>query len=112
MVLVKSVKPMIDGWLFITFDNKEQKIVDIKPLMKGVLEKLKDPEFFKQVYVDPELETVSWPGELDLDPDNLYRQGVKPNISIIKDLSSGAGITTYDSAGFITYNQNNRLGRE
>ncbi|MDN4605909.1 DUF2442 domain-containing protein [Sporosarcina highlanderae] len=85
MVLVKSVKPLPDGWLYITFDNEEKKIVDIKPHMKGVLEKLKDSEFFKQVFVDPELESVSWPEEIDLDPDNLYKQGI--NIGVIENLS-------------------------
>lgn len=83
MVLVKSVKLIIQGWLYVTFDNGEQKIVCIKPYINGVLEKLNDPEFFKQVFVDPELETISWPGELDLDPDNLYREGF--NIDDIKN---------------------------
>lgn len=96
MVLVKSVKPLTDGWLYVTFANWEKKIVDIKPHMNGVLEKLKDPEFFKQVFVDSELETVSWPGEIDLDPDNLYKQGI--NISVIRNLSSilSEEITTTD----------------
>ncbi|WP_410055854.1 DUF2442 domain-containing protein [Saccharococcus sp. Marseille-Q5394] len=79
------------------FANGEKQIVDIKPHMKGILEKLQDPEFFKQVFVDSELETVSWPGEIDLDPDNLYKQGI--NISVIRYLSSilSEDISTYDS---------------
>ena len=95
MVLVKSVIPIIDGWLFVTFDNDEQKIVDIKPHMNGILEKLKNPEFFKQVFVDPELETVSWPGELDFDPDNLYKQGIDI-INIINIIKGSAGKIIYD----------------
>ncbi|GMA63707.1 hypothetical protein GCM10025859_41470 [Alicyclobacillus fastidiosus] len=44
--------------------------------MKGVLEQLREKKFFEQFYIDPELGTVTWPGELDLDPHNLYKQGV------------------------------------
>ena len=34
-------------------------------------EPLKDPEFFAQVRVNPELETVVWPNGYDMDPDVL-----------------------------------------
>lgn len=107
MVVVKKVKPTIDGWLFVTFDNGEQKFVDIKPHMKGILEKLKDPEFFNQVFVDTELETVSWPGELDLDPDNLYKHGI--TTSIIKNLFYI--LSDENSGGKIIYDQNDRRER-
>lgn len=103
MVLIKSVFPITFGWLYVTFDNGEQKIVDIKPYMYGVLEKLKDPDFFKEVFVDPELETVSWPGELDLDPDKLYKQGI--NVDIIKEVLN----EKLDDE--IIYNQNEKKER-
>ncbi len=38
----------------------------------GVLEPLRDPEFFAKVFV--EHGTVAWPGEIDLAPDTLYRE--------------------------------------
>jgi Protein of unknown function (DUF2442) len=38
----------------------------------GVLEPLRDPEFFGKVYV--ENGATSWPGEIDLAPDALYRE--------------------------------------
>lgn len=69
--------PELDGWLLLDFDNEERRLVDVKPVMKGVLDKLKNQDFFKQVKVDEELGTVTWPGELDLDPDNLYHQGIE-----------------------------------
>jgi hypothetical protein len=59
----------LEGWLLLDFDNGERRFVDIRPAMKGILEKLKDPEFFKKVTVDEELGTISRPGDLDLDPD-------------------------------------------
>lgn len=77
MVLIKKAKvvPGLKGWLLIDFDNN-RKFVNINPHMEGVLEKLKDQSFFAEAFVDKELQTVSWPGELDLDPDNLYYHGI------------------------------------
>ncbi len=37
----------------------------------GVLEPLSDPEFFAQVFVNPETGTLTWPGNLDLAPEPL-----------------------------------------
>lgn len=52
--------------------------------MTGVLEKLKDQAFFAQVFIDKELQTVSWPGKLDLDPDNLYNYGI--DMELVRNL--------------------------
>jgi len=38
----------------------------------GVLEPLRDAAFFERVYV--EHGAASWPGEIDLAPDSLYRE--------------------------------------
>jgi hypothetical protein len=43
----------------------------------GVLEPLQDPEFFGQVSL--EFGAPSWPGEIDLAPDALYRELQKVN---------------------------------
>lgn len=51
--------------------------------MKGVLEKLKNPEFFKKVYFDEDAGTIAWPGELHLDPETLYNRGVEFNQVVI-----------------------------
>ena len=40
--------------------------------MIGVLAPLRDPEFFKRVYVDHG--AVAWPGEIDLAPDAMYKE--------------------------------------
>lgn len=83
MVRVTNAHVVSDGWLLLDFDNQERKFVDIKPVMKGILKQLEDPQFFEQVHVDRELGTVTWPGELDLDPDNLYRQGIDANVAVM-----------------------------
>ncbi|MBU9711689.1 DUF2442 domain-containing protein [Evansella tamaricis] len=77
--------PKLNGWLLLEFDNGERKLVDIKPVMKGSLAQLKDMEFFNRVTVDDELGTITWPRDLDLDPDNLYNQGIE--IDEIKKLA-------------------------
>lgn len=35
-------------------------------------EPLRDPDYFRQMRVDPELGTVVWPNGFDLDPDVLH----------------------------------------
>ncbi|QSS99756.1 DUF2442 domain-containing protein [Pontibacillus sp. ALD_SL1] len=90
MILIHkaAVIPELEGWLLIDFSDGSKKFVDIKPLMKGVLEKLREPDVFHQVYVDPDLKTVTWPGELDLDPDQLYKEGI--DVKEIKKLFESA----------------------
>jgi Protein of unknown function (DUF2442) len=68
--------PILDGWLICEFDNGEKRLVDIKPSMKGVLEKLQNPEEFSKVYIDKEAGTVTWPGDIHIDPDTLYNRGI------------------------------------
>jgi hypothetical protein len=78
LVLINNVKIVtgLNGWLMIEFNDTVIKLVNIIPMMSGVLVKLKDQSFFEKVFVDQELKTISWPGELDLDPDNLYQNGI------------------------------------
>lgn len=82
MIRITDVHVVSDGWLLLDFDNHARKFVDVRPAMKGVLKQLEDPQFFEQVYVDKELGTITWPGELDLDPDVLYRQGIDATAAV------------------------------
>src|SRR4029453_17303829 len=38
----------------------------------GVFEPLRDPAYFAQVRVDPELGTIAWPNGADMAPETLY----------------------------------------
>lgn len=68
---IVEVKPIGDLTLRVRFADGLQGTVKFEPThLTGVFEVLKDPEFFKQVYV--ELGAVTWPGELDLAPDAMY----------------------------------------
>jgi len=100
VVLINDVKvvPGLKGWLLIQFDDKTNKLANINPMMHGVLEKLKKQSFFEKVFVDKELQTVSWPGELDLDPDNLYQNGI--DVELVKNLVR-AGKENNDFADFL-----------
>jgi Protein of unknown function (DUF2442) len=42
--------------------------------LDGCAGALAEPEFFKQVYVNPESRTITWPGELDRAPEPLYAE--------------------------------------
>lgn len=57
----------------LTFADGTQKTVDVRPLLKGpAFSRLAvDDGLFAQLYVDPVLRTVCWPGGLDLAPEAL-----------------------------------------
>lgn len=103
MVLINKVNvvPGLKGWLLIQFDDHTKKLTDINPMMFGALKELKDDTFFEKVFVDKELQTVSWPGELDLDPDNLYKQGI--DVETVKNLVQAIK-NNDDFSAFINHN--------
>lgn len=70
---VTAVEPL-GGWrLRLTFSDDIVRDVDFSDDLWGPLaEPLRDPEYFRQVRVDPELGTIVWPNGFDLDPDVLH----------------------------------------
>jgi hypothetical protein len=78
-IVKAKVLPFAKGWLLCEFDNGESRFVDIKPSMKGLLDKLHNADEFSKVYIDLEAGTVAWPGEIHIDPDTLYDRGVQIN---------------------------------
>lgn len=59
--------------LDLKFDDGTEGIYDASGIrFEGVFEPLRDPAFFAEVRVDPELGTVVWPNGADLDPMVLY----------------------------------------
>jgi len=71
---VVFVEPFGDYRLRIRFDDGVEGIIDIKQLVEftGVFEPLRDPAFFAKANVHPELGTICWPNDADLDSDVLY----------------------------------------
>ena len=71
MEQVISVKPRDDFYLELVFNTGEARLFDARPyLERGVFQRLKDLVLFRQAYVA--LDTVCWPGELDIAPETLY----------------------------------------
>jgi hypothetical protein len=79
---VKKVKPLSNYKLELTFENKEIKIVDVKPYLDtGLFKTLKDEKFFNLVKVS--YDSIEWPNGVDLDPEVLYEKGkvrIKENV--------------------------------
>lgn len=70
---VVEVKPLEALGLFVRFTDGLTGEVRFKPQhLSGVFEPLKDPAYFKQVYVDHG--AVAWPGQIDLAPDARYQE--------------------------------------
>jgi hypothetical protein len=76
MVSVTSVEWLGGHRLRLGFSNGDRGEVDLSKHLKfrGVLEPLRDPDFVAKVRVDPEAGTISWPGDLDLDPLVLHHR--------------------------------------
>ena len=70
---VVSVRPIPPLKLAVRFSDGTEGTVRFEPShLKGVFEALQDPEVFRQVRID--LGAVTWPGDIDLAPDAMYRE--------------------------------------
>jgi len=57
--------------LELKFNTGEIRVFDATPyIKKGIFQQLQDEKFFRQAYVA--LDTVCWPGGLDIAPETLY----------------------------------------
>jgi hypothetical protein len=62
--------------LRIHFSDQVVKDVDLSQELYGeVFEPLKEPGFFKQVYLNQETKTIEWPNGADFAPEFLYDIG-------------------------------------
>jgi len=76
LIEVTGVKVLGHYRLRLTFSDGRVGDVDVSDIRdKGNLfEDLRDPGYFAQVRVDPEVGTIAWPNGLDLAPERLYRE--------------------------------------
>lgn len=71
METVINVVPRENYHLEIKFSTGETRMFDARPyLTKGLFSRLLDESLFRQAYVA--LDTVCWPGDLDIAPETLY----------------------------------------
>lgn len=77
--VVRQVTPEPDFMLRIVFASNEIKRYDMKPVIAdgGIFEKIASPSCFAAAYSDGT--TVSWPGGVDIAPEELYANGVLCN---------------------------------
>lgn len=72
---IRAVTPLEGYWLRISFTDGAVMEVDLGQVLVagGVFAEIRDRrDVFERVRVNPETETIEWPGQVDLDPDVLY----------------------------------------
>ncbi len=75
MESVIRVVPRDDYSLELWFNTGDHRLFDARPyLNRGVFTRLKNIALFKQAFVA--LDTVCWPGNLDIAPETLYDRSI------------------------------------
>jgi len=75
METITRVVPRNDFYLEVWFNTGEYRLFDARPyLNRGAFQRLQDIALFKQAFVS--LDTVCWPGDLDIAPETLYDRSV------------------------------------
>lgn len=75
IIAITDVEPLDGFWIRATFSDGAVKEIDLSELIAagGVFAPIHDDrEVFEQVRINPDAQTVEWPGEVDLDPEVLY----------------------------------------
>lgn len=68
---VKTVSPLPDYKLLLSFCDQTIRIYDCKPLLdKGIFKQLKNQSLFEQAHIVAS--TVAWNEEIDIAPEELY----------------------------------------
>ena len=75
---VTSTTPL-DGYrVEVCFDDGREGIADLTEALEGpVFESLKEPDVFRKLRVDKELQTIVWPNGTDLAPEYIYYQAFR-----------------------------------
>jgi len=71
---ITAVKPLDNYCLHIVFEDDIEGTVNIREIVEftGIFSPLENLDYFSRVSVNPELGTICWPNDADLDPDVLY----------------------------------------
>jgi len=78
---VKNVQALEGHRLLLGFDNGEQRVFDVTPLLsRGRFCELTSPFVFGSVRVS--FDTVEWENGLDIDPEVLYEQSIAHPVSV------------------------------
>lgn len=75
MLNVRAVEHFKDYQLMLTFSDGSQRIIDLKEELHGeIFEPLRDLDYFKQVKVNSDIDTIVWPNDADFAPEYLYEK--------------------------------------
>ena len=70
---IKAVEVIGPHQLRLRFEDGVTREVDLSEITEGqIYGPLRDPNFFAQVRLNPDLETIEWPNGADFDPETLY----------------------------------------
>ena len=70
---VTSVAVIAPHTLRLQFEDGTAQTINFEPVLRGQLfGPLRDPDFFSQVRLDPEVRTIVWPNGADFDPATLH----------------------------------------
>jgi hypothetical protein len=75
LIKIRDVEVLTDYWLRLSFSDGAVKDVDLSELLAvgRVFAPIRERrDVFERVRVNPDTQTIEWPGEVDLDPDVLY----------------------------------------
>ncbi|MCL2040213.1 MAG: DUF2442 domain-containing protein [Bacteroidetes bacterium] len=74
---IKAVVPQNDYTLLLTFENDEQRVLDMKPYLEigHIFRALKDKKMFNTVRVS--FRTIAWENNADLAPEILYNSSIR-----------------------------------
>jgi hypothetical protein len=87
LIEVTGVKVLGHYRLRLTFSDGRVGDVDVSDVRdKGnMFADLRDPDYFAQVRVDPDVGTIAWPNGLDFAPERLYREAGPPGPIVVFD---------------------------
>jgi hypothetical protein len=87
----------LDGYcLRLRFEDGTEGIVDVSKIVEftGMFAPLRERAFFLQVRVNPELGTICWPNEAEMDPDVLYALVRNESLPTFRERASSHTIMT------------------
>jgi len=75
MIKVLEARLVTGFTVWLRFGDGTEGRVDLSSELRGpIFEPLRDPGYFAQLRVDPELDTLAWPNGADFAPEFLYEQ--------------------------------------
>ncbi len=74
LIDIVRVTPLANYEVELLFEDGTNGVVNVAEIVEftGVFSPLKNKTYFDQVRVNPEIGTICWPNDADIDPDVLY----------------------------------------